>query len=257
MSDNATAGHDRTRTGRVALVTGASSGIGAAIARRLAGSGAHVVIADLDEKQGSALAGQIGGAFHKTDVSVLADNEAAVEAAVQRFGRLDVVHLNAGICGGTELDPEQYRRTLSVNLDGVFYGVCAAVPQLQRQGGGTIVVTASIAGLIGLPYDPIYTISKHGLIGLVRSLGPALAPAGISINALCPNFVDTPLIAEDRPFLDEAGIELLDTGHVADAFESVLSDDRTGRAWLVQAGHKPAPYDFAPVPDLPAALDFS
>ncbi|WP_149263327.1 SDR family oxidoreductase [Actinomadura sp. K4S16] len=257
MSDNITAGHDRTRTGRVALVTGASSGIGAAIARRLAGSGARVVVADVDEKRGSALAEQIGGAFHRTDVSVLADNEAAVEAAVQRFGRLDVVHLNAGICGGTELDPDQYRRTLSVNLDGVFYGVCAAVPHFQRQGGGRIVVTASIAGLIGLPYDPIYTISKHGLIGLVRSLGPALAPAGVSINALCPNFVDTPLVADDRPFLDEAGIKLLDPEHVADAFESVLADERTGRAWLVQAGHEPAPYDFAPIPGLPAALDFS
>lgn len=257
MSDSVITDHDTPRTRRVALVTGGSSGIGAAVARRLAASGAHVMIADVDEERGTALAEQIGGAFHRTDVSALSDNEAAVAATVRRFGRLDIVHLNAGICGGTELDPERYRTTMGVNLDGVFYGVCAAVPPLREQGGGTIVVTASIAGLIGIPYDPIYSISKHALIGLVRSLGPALAPAKISINALCPNFVDTPLIAEDRPFLDEAGIDLLDAGQVADAFEAVTADAGTGRVWLVQAGHKPAPYEFAPIPDLPAALQFS
>lgn len=257
MSDSTVADHDTSRTRRVALITGASSGIGAAVARRLADAGDAVVIADVDEERGTALAEEIGGVFHKTDVSVLASNEAAVAAAIQNFGRLDVVHLNAGICGGTDLDPQQYRKTLGVNLNGVFYGVCAALPHLREQGGGTILVTASIAGLIGIPYDPIYSISKHALIGLVRSLGPALAPAKISINALCPNFVDTPLIAEDRPFLAEAGIDLLDVDQVADAFETVVSDAGTGRVWLVQAGHKPTPYEFAPIPDLPSALQFS
>ena len=257
MSEFTTADHATSGIRRVALVTGASSGIGAAVARRLARSGDKVMIADVDEERGTALAEEIGGAFHRTDVSVLADNEAAVAATVQHFGRLDVVHLNAGICGGTDLDPEQYRTTMGVNLDGVFYGVCAVLPHLREQGGGTIVVTASIAGLIGIPYDPIYSISKHALIGLVRSLGPALAPAKISINALCPNFVDTPLIAEDRPFLADAGIDLLDVDQVADAFETVTSDAGSGRVWLVQAGHKPAPYEFAPIPDLPPALQFS
>ncbi|MGP4028708.1 SDR family oxidoreductase [Actinomadura sp. 3N407] len=256
MFDTDSTDHSTAETDRVALVTGGSSGIGAAVARRLSGSGTKVVVADVDEDRGSALAERIGGAFHRTDVSVLADNEAAVAAAVRRFGRLDVVHLNAGVCGGAELDPEQYRRTMGVNLDGVFYGVCAALPELRRQGGGKFVVTASIGGLIGMPYDPIYSISKHALIGLVRSLGPALAPAGISINALCPNFVDTPLIADDRPFLDEAGIELMDVEHVADAFETVMSTEETGRAWLLQAGRKPEPYEFARIPELPEALDF-
>ena len=260
-SDHEPSDHGRTDHGRaaptVALVTGGSSGIGAAVARRLAGAGAKVMIADVDEGRGAALAEGIGGAYHRTDVSVLPDNEAAVAETVRRFGRLDVVHLNAGVCGGADLDPERYRRTLGVNLDGVFYGVCAALPRLRAQGGGRIVVTASIGGLIGMPYDPIYSISKHALIGLVRSLGPALAPAGVSVDALCPNFVDTPLIAGDRPFLAEAGIDLMDAEHVADAFEALISTEGTGRAWLVQAGRKPEPYEFAPIPDLPAALDFS
>ena len=119
-------------------------------------------------------------------------------AATDRFGGLDLVHLNAGVtsgCGvGDDFDPALYRRAIAVNLDGVVYGIHAALPALTGRSGAQIIVTASLAGLTGLPGEPIYSANKHGVVGLVRSLGPRLlAEHGVRINALCPGFADTAL----------------------------------------------------------------
>jgi NAD(P)-dependent dehydrogenase (short-subunit alcohol dehydrogenase family) len=238
--------------GRVALITGGASGIGAATARRLAGRGARVVIVDRDAERGTALAAELDGRFVAADVGVPGDNVAAVEVAVLEFGRLDVVMLNAGIsgrCGLRDFSVPSYRDTMRTNLDGVVYGLDACLPQLRGQGGGSVVVTASLAGLTGSP-DLFYATSKYALIGLVRSAAPLLAADGVTINALCPGLVDMPAVAAFRPLLDKAGLRIADPDEAAVAVETILADGRTGASWLVQAGCPATPL---PAPELPLA----
>ncbi|MFJ7130543.1 SDR family NAD(P)-dependent oxidoreductase [Streptomyces sp. NPDC098101] len=234
----------------VVLVTGGASGIGAAAVRRFAGHGSRVVVADVDTGRGEALAAETGALFVRTDVTELADNEAAVAAAVEAYGRLDVVHLNAGTISGTTIGeafaPERYRRLMGVNLDSVVFGVQAAYGPLKASGG-SVVVTASATGMRP-SYEVFYAASKHAVVGLVRSLGPVLEADGISINALCPGLVDTPLIAERMDELTRAGLPIATSADVVDALETVLADRRTGQAWLVMADRDVAPFAFADLP---------
>ena len=234
----------------VALVTGGASGIGAAVVRRLAARGATVVVADLDGDGARAVADEVGGQAMRVDV---ADPEAlaAVVAETERLhGRLDIVHLNAGVGGGQggtqDLDLARYRKVVGVNVDHVVCGTCAAVPALRRAGGGTIIATASLAGLVELPLDPIYTMTKHAVVGYVRAAGPVLAGQGIRLCALCPGFADTPLIAAQRAAFE--GFPLLSAQDVADGFEAVLASGEPGQAWVVQPGRPPEPYKFRGVP---------
>ena len=163
-------------TGRVALVTGGASGIGAGVSRLLAAAGAHVVVCDIDLERAAAVAEEIGGRALRCDVSVLADNRAAVATAVDVFGGLDVVVLNAGVDSLSvsleRFDEHAYRRAMGVNLDGVVFGLAAAVPALSARGGGRVVVLASLAGLAPVPIDPIYAANKAAVVNLVRSVGP-------------------------------------------------------------------------------------
>ncbi|MDH6131103.1 NAD(P)-dependent dehydrogenase (short-subunit alcohol dehydrogenase family) [Kitasatospora sp. MAA4] len=239
----------------VVLITGGAGGIGAAAVRRFAARGNQVVIADLDRDRGEALAAETGAYFVRTDVRDLAENEAAVAAAVERFGRLDVVHLNAGTIASTSIGesfaPDRYRHLMGVNLDSVVYGVQAAHGPLKAAGGGRIVVTASATGMRP-SYEVFYAASKHAVVGLVRSLGPLLEAEGIRINALCPGLVDTPLIADRMAELNRAGMAVSDPESVVDALETVLADPRTGLAWLVMADRPLAPFEFA---DLPVARE--
>jgi NAD(P)-dependent dehydrogenase (short-subunit alcohol dehydrogenase family) len=235
---------------RVALVTGGASGIGAAVAGRLAARGDRVVIADIDARRGEETAARTGAVFVRTDVARLQDNEAAVEAALAAYGRLDVVHLNAGITGGTSLgpdfDPDGYRRIVGINLDSVVFGIQAALPHVRRSGG-RIVVTASAAALRP-SIEVVYSATKSAVVALVRSLAPVLERDGVALNAICPGLVDTPLIAERRSSITEAGLPMASAQQVADAFETVLADGRTGQAWLVMADRPVMPFPF---PDLP------
>ncbi|RSM46383.1 SDR family NAD(P)-dependent oxidoreductase [Amycolatopsis balhimycina DSM 5908] len=227
-------------TGTVTLITGGASGIGAAAARRFHRRGDHVVIVDRDTIRGAAVAEEVGGQFVSADVGEPDDNTRAVETTLDAFGQLDEVVLNAGVpgrCGLHDFTVEGYRDTMRTNLDGVVYGLHACLPRLRRQGHGSILVMAGIAGLTGSP-DLFYATGKYALVGLVRS---APAADGIRINALCPGLVDTPALAPHRAALRAHGLQLADPAEIAAAVETVLADPRTGQVWTVQDGQPAAP----------------
>jgi NAD(P)-dependent dehydrogenase (short-subunit alcohol dehydrogenase family) len=235
---------------RVALVTGGAGGLGRATCQALAEAGARIVVADIDEDGGHEVAARLDGDFVLCDVSSLDDNLAAVQTALDLHGRLDLVHLNAGIvtgCGiGENFDMERYRRAAGVNLDGVVFGTHAALPALGE--GGAIVATASLAGLAAVPQDPVYAATKHAVVGLTRALGPALAPRGIRFNAVCPGFTETNIIVGVREFLDANGIPIMDAETVAEVVVEVFAAEGTGECWFVQYGRPAAPFQFRNIP---------
>jgi NAD(P)-dependent dehydrogenase (short-subunit alcohol dehydrogenase family) len=237
---------------KVALITGGSNGIGEGVARHLAGKGAHVVLADIDDARGKAVAEELGGLFVHTDVADPAANTAAVAAAVESFGGLHVAHLNAGVtswCGmGDDFDPEAYRRSMAINLDGVVYGIAAARPAIKASGGGTIVATASMAGLVAAPFDPIYTANKHAVVGLMRSLGESYAADGIRVHALCPSFAHTNIIKGSEQTLLDMGFPIIDVADVVEAFQRILDAESTGECWFVVAGRDSEPFVFRRAP---------
>jgi len=187
---------------RVAVVTGAASGIGLAAARRLAQEGATIVVADLDEAQGGAIADELDGMFVRTDVTRPADNAALYAAAWDRFERIDIAFHNAGISPPeddsiltTGLDA--WRRVQEVNLTSVFLGCQAVIPYMQRNGRGSIINTASFVATMGAATSQIsYTASKGGVLAMTRELGVQFAREGIRVNALSPGPVNTPLLVE-------------------------------------------------------------
>ncbi|HEX4806696.1 MAG TPA: SDR family NAD(P)-dependent oxidoreductase [Conexibacter sp.] len=240
---------------RVALVTGGASGLGRATALALAAAGAEVVVADVDAEGGAAVARQVGGHFVATDVSDLEANRAMAAFALERCGRLDFAHLNAGVtsgCGlGEDFDLAAYRRAMGVNLDGVVFGVHAVLAALRRNEGpqrGAIVATASLAGLTAVPMEPLYAANKHGVVGLVRSLGPSLAFDGIRVNAVCPGFAESAMTAPIREGLEAAGFELIPAEVVAETVVRLFALEVSGECWFVQQGREPAPFQFRNVP---------
>ncbi|MDN5933259.1 MAG: SDR family NAD(P)-dependent oxidoreductase, partial [Pseudonocardia sp.] len=236
--------------GRSALVTGGASGIGEATARRLTAAGVGVAVVDRDEARATALVEQIGGLAVVADVTDPATMTSLVEQVEDHFGGLDIVFLNAGTTAGQSgienLDVEAYRRIMGVNVDHVVFGLAAAVPALRRAGGGSIIATSSLAGLVPMPGDPIYTLTKHAVVGYVRSVAPTLIGEGIRVNALCPGFADTPLIAHAKEQF--GGFPLLTADDVADAVEAILDRGEAGECWFVQPGREPAPYGFRGAP---------
>jgi NAD(P)-dependent dehydrogenase (short-subunit alcohol dehydrogenase family) len=206
-----------------ALVTGGRSGIGAAIVAAL--GDADVTVLDLADGH---------------DVG-----EVATWHALE--GPFDAAFLNAGIAIGVEdlaeLTDEEYRRIMRVNVDGVVFGVRELAARLMPDGG-SIVATASLAGLVAAPLDPVYAATKHAVVGLVRAAAPQLAARGIRINALCPAFTDTPIVAEEIRGLVPP---LMEPSFVAEAALRALNDEETGRAWVVQM-NRIEPYRFPGVP---------
>lgn len=196
-----------TFAGKVALVTGAASGIGRAAAIRYAQEGARVFCADLNLAGAEAVAAEIGGnaSAVQVDVASYASNQAMVDAVMAQAGRLDVAFLNAGFYGAAEgldtVDEAFFDRIVAINLKGTFGGIKAVQPVIAQ--GGAVVVTASAAGVIGHPANPAYSAAKHGIIGLVKSCVDAFAARGARINAICPGGVETPLIgAADVAMVD-------------------------------------------------------
>ncbi|TDC09933.1 SDR family NAD(P)-dependent oxidoreductase [Nonomuraea longispora] len=235
----------------VALITGAASGIGAAVARRLAAGGVKCVLVDRDGEGAERLGKEVGGVWLEADVSHEEASLEAVALAERQYGRLDLVHLNAGVSGRvdlTDFDAERYRQVVGVNVDGVVFGVRAGVPLLARSGGGAIVATASLAGLVAFSGDPVYTMTKHAVVGLVRALAEPLAARNIRIGAVCPGFTDTPLVAETREMFVNAGFPLLTADDVAAAVESAFYAETPGTLLIVQPGRQPVPYRYAGVP---------
>jgi len=237
--------------GRVALVTGAASGLGRATALALAAEGATVVCADVDAAGAEAVASETGGHAVVGDVADLEADRAMVAFAEERCGGLDLVHLNAGVatgCGvGDDFDLALYRRAMGANLDGVVFGVHAALPALRRRGGGAIVATASLAGLTGVPYDPLYAANKHAVVGLVRSLAP-LAGEGIRVNAVCPGFAESRIIEPIRDALRDSGLAIIPAETVAGVVLDLLAGEESGQAVVVQPGREPLAFAFRGVP---------
>jgi NAD(P)-dependent dehydrogenase (short-subunit alcohol dehydrogenase family) len=239
-------------TDKVALVTGGASGIGRAVATALAERGALVAIVDVDEQEGAAVAARLDGEFVAADVSDLHQCLHAVEVVCERFGGVDLVHLNAGVstgCGlGEDFSLDAYRRAMGVNLDGVAFGVHAALPALKARGGGAIVATASLAGLTGVPFDPIYGANKHAVVGLVRALGPALAGEGIRVNAVCPGFAESKIIEPIRDALSAQGLPIIPAERVAETVVTLFEGEMSGECWYVQAGRPSEPFAFRGIP---------
>lgn len=202
-----------------ALVTGGEGGLGRAFRARLEREGYQVESLD------------ISTGFDVTD-----------PAAWERVDAVDLACLNAGVLTG-DLTPANYRRAVSVNVDGVVLGVLRLAETMER---GTIVVTASLAGLTAMPSDPVYTLTKHAVVGFVRSMAPRLE--GIRLNAVCPGIADTPMIDAQREAFAAERFPLLAPDDVAEAMWRAATSDGAGECWFVQPGREPAPFRF---PNLP------
>jgi len=188
--------------GRVAVITGAGSGIGLATARRFAAEGAHVVCADMDPKGGASAAAEVGGTFVQVDVTDEAQVEAMFGQAVQAYGGLDIAFNNAGISPPDDdsiltTGIEAWRRVQEVNLTSVYLCCKYAIPHMQARGRGSIINTASFVAKMGAATSQIsYTASKGGVLAMSRELGVQFARENIRVNALCPGPVNTPLLQE-------------------------------------------------------------
>ncbi|MDA8264235.1 MAG: 3-oxoacyl-ACP reductase [Actinomycetota bacterium] len=188
--------------GKVAVITGAASGIGRASARRFAKEGASVVVVDLTDETGTSLADEIGGLYVHADVTSPGDVEAMYDAAIDRFGGLDICFNNAGISPPEDdsildTDIDIWRRVQEVNLTSVYLCCRAGISRLLQHGGGSIINTASFVAILGAATSQIsYTASKGGVLALSRELGVQFAREGVRVNALCPGPVNTPLLQE-------------------------------------------------------------
>ena len=238
-------------SGRVALVTGAASGIGRAAALAFAQAGAKLVLADIDAEAGAALAARIEGAggqalFVRTDVSRGEQVDAMMQQALARFGRVDCAFNNAGIEEEhqklAESDEALYDRMMAINVKGVWLCMRRQIAQMLVQGGGAIVNTASVAGLVGAPRHAIYAASKHAVVGLTKSAATEYGKKGIRINSVCPGVIRTPMLerALERDPSWEAGLVALHPigrlGEAQDVVSAVLWLCSDGAAFV--CGHQ-------------------
>lgn len=238
---------------KVAVITGAASGIGRATAERLAGGGAAVVVADINgggaqetvaritRSGGRAIAVQV-------DVAKLADAHRMLAAAEQEFGGLDILCNNAGVNTGEVFSAasiEQWQRVIDVNLRAVLLGTHLAIPLLRKRGGGVIVHTASLAGIVGFPFDAVYAATKAAVVMFTHT-SELLAAEGIRVNCICPGLVDTPMLNRGGgSFQLPDGIPMSQPEDIADGIIQLITDDSiAGRALQLAPGLR----EFAPLP---------
>ncbi len=244
--------------GKVAVITGAASGIGRATAIKFAGEGAAVVIADLNEEGGEAAVRDCkenaGHAiFQKTDVSAEAEIKALIARAIKEFGRLDIMYNNAGIGGAVgpleQISVEDWDKSQAVLVRSVFLGMKHAAPELRKAGGGSIISTASIAGLRGVVGLHAYCAAKAAVANLTRSAALEFAKDKIRVNCICPGIINTPILHRNLPGMKEAMEQMFvksqpiaRVGHPEDIAGMALylaSDDSvfvTGQAMVVDGG---------------------
>jgi meso-butanediol dehydrogenase/(S,S)-butanediol dehydrogenase/diacetyl reductase len=242
--------------GKVAIVTGGASGIGAATLRRLASEGAAVVCADIDDARGEGVAKEIeqagGRARHRhCDVGSLAELEAVVDFACRELGGLDIMMNNAVYSGGgwvAQIDPGEWDKSLHIMLTAVFYGCRAAIPALLERGGGSIVNTASIEAFGGEMLASPYTTAKAGVVNFTRNVAIEYGRRGIRANSICPGIVETPLYQtmqrfsrRTRPELEKLHAigRLIRPEEIASVVAFLCSDDAsavTGHAMVIDGG---------------------
>ncbi len=230
---------------QVCAVTGAASGLGAAVAAQLSRAGAKLLLLDIDASAGEQLAAELGGEFMRCDVSQPEDWALAAERC-SGMGGLKYLHLNAGIQIAPPNAPlqeyqfqhmqlDRYRKMMGVNVDGVVFGLQALLPQMHS--GGAVVVTSSLAGVTPYEVDPLYAMSKHAVSGLVRSLAGHCRELGVTINAICPGGIDTAIIPEAQR-TDKA--VFMTPEHVAEEVLALMDAEENGKTWAKVATAKPA-----------------
>jgi len=228
---------------KVAVVTGAASGIGKATSELFAAEGATVIAVDLHAEQADAAAAAVGGVAVAGSVSDASTWEAVVAQATA-LGGLDVAHLNAGVYGYVDaiedLPLDLYERTVGTNIGGVVLGVRALVPLLRARGGGAIVATASVAGIVAFAPNPLYTLTKQAVTGFVCALAPNLVKDRITFNAVCPGVVDTPMTVGALQGLDPAamGFTLISPATIAANVLDLATSEGTGRCRAVLPGRE-------------------
>jgi NAD(P)-dependent dehydrogenase (short-subunit alcohol dehydrogenase family) len=234
-------------TGKSAIVTGGGRGIGRAIAETFAREGCRVLVADIDVGNAAEVAEAItkgGGqaSYRLLDVSNEAEVAATVKDAMDAFGKLDIMVNNAGVGGGQGWD-----KTIAINLSGVFYGCRIAGEAMAASGGGAIVNTASVAGLVGLGGDGAYVAAKHGVVGITKEFALRLGPQNVRVNCVCPGWIQTEMtrgLMDNEAFLrrTESLVALGRMGQpqeIANAFLFLASDEAsyvTGSAMVVDGG---------------------
>ena len=238
-------------TGQRAFITGGASGIGAEMARRFTREGASVVIADVNDTLGKAIAVEVGGEYVHLDVT----DSTAWDKIITTHKPFDIVCLNAGVATKTDvfgatvdypfqhLDNDSYQHIMSINVDGVVFGARAVIPGMVDRKSGHILVTASLAGIVAIAADPIYGLTKHAMVGLTKSLGAALEPHGVCVSALCPAFLDTPLLSDNtRKNLSLLGLGIMDVSIAGDLAMRALTERVSGSQWIVMDGQSISQY---------------
>jgi 3alpha(or 20beta)-hydroxysteroid dehydrogenase len=240
--------------GKVALVTGASRGLGASIGRLLHRQGALVVLADVRDEEGGALAASLGARAHYVHLDVSSEDAwaAALADTRQRFGPVRILVNNAGIyrtCATLEQSAEEYLQIVRINQLGVFLGMRASIALMREAGGGSVINIASTAGIEGVPLALAYTASKHAVVGMTKAAALEFGSSNIRVNVVCPGAMATPLLAETfnvpvgtlaaAPFPNAPLGRMADPGEIAPTVVFLASDDSsytTGSEFVVDGG---------------------